>query len=105
MKLRIGNVVFEDFTVGELDIVIDRLRRAGLLQAKGSEEEPAPTKPQKPLPVVNEQKTLDPVKEDKKESLLPPKIKRLDEQKPLELPKLPKIQKQEKKEESKGGWL
>ena len=47
MKVRVGNVVFEDFDANELDTVIMKLRQVGLLGSSEGEEEPAP----RPIPV------------------------------------------------------
>lgn len=52
MKVRVGNVVFEDFNANELDTVINKLRQVGLL-GSGSEmieEAPAPRPVQRPMP-------------------------------------------------------
>ncbi len=52
MKVRVGNVVFEDFEANELDTVIEKLRKVGLLGQESMEEAPAPRQmpAQRPVP-------------------------------------------------------
>jgi hypothetical protein len=50
MKVRVGNVVFEDFEANELDIVIEKLRKVGLLGSGSSAEIQAPKPVFKPVP-------------------------------------------------------
>jgi hypothetical protein len=50
MKVRVGNVVFEDFNANELDVVIEKLRKVGLLGSGSSGEIQAPRPVPRPVP-------------------------------------------------------
>jgi len=83
MKVRIGDVVFEDFEPEDLDKVIEKLQKIGLLKLEGSQ--PSVSQSPAPRPAVEQPRPS------------PPSIFLL-----------PESQKEEKKEEDKSktrGWL